>query len=120
MPAGAVAESVNGSQVFSVCVDPSNWLIAAVPTGVLSNLEDAGLQGVSIECPPGLSSDAAFNAFAKTIVTAAKPVVRAVMIYGVAGPRQAAIAGLHGATHASFAPDRPKVHYVDDAAAEPA
>jgi hypothetical protein len=79
------------------------------------------LQGVSIECPPGLDSDSAFDAFARTVTSAAKPVVRAVMIYGVGGPRQAAIASLHGASHASFAPDRPsKVHYTEDKAAQSA
>ena len=54
------------------------------------------------------------------VTAAARPVVRAVMIYDVAGPRQAAIASLHGASHASFAPARPKVHFVEDKAAQPA
>jgi hypothetical protein len=95
--------------------------LAATPTNGLSALQDAGLQGVSIECPPGLDSDSAFDAFARTVTSAAKPVVRAVMIYGVGGPHQAAIASLHGASHASFAPDRPsKVHYIGDKAAQPA
>jgi hypothetical protein len=42
------------------------------------------------------------------------------MLYGVADPHQAAIASLHGATHASFAPARPKVHYIAERIAEPA
>jgi hypothetical protein len=78
--------------------------LAAPPAAALSDLKDAGLQGVSIECPPGLVSDDAFDAFAKSIVAAARPVARTVMLYGVAGPRQAAIASQHGATHASFRP----------------
>jgi hypothetical protein len=82
--------------------------LAGTPAGALTDLKDAGLQGVSIECPPGLDSDEAFDAFAKAIVAAARPVARSVMLYGVAGPRQAAIASQHGATHASFAPGRPK------------
>jgi len=94
--------------------------LAHTPTNGLSALQDAGLQGVSIECPQGLESDTAFDSFARLVTNAAKPVVRAVMIYGVAGPRQAAIASLHGASHASFAPARPKVHYVEDKAAQPA
>jgi hypothetical protein len=94
--------------------------LSQTPTNGLSALQDAGLQGVSIECPPGLASDAAFDGFARLVTSAAKPVVRAVMIYGVAGPRQAAIASLHGASHASFAVAKPKVHYVDDKAAQPA
>jgi len=82
------------------------YIIAAlstVPTGPLSNLEGGGVQGVSIECPPNLPSDDAFDDFVKAMVAAARPFVRATMLYGVAGPRQAAIASLHGATHASFA-----------------
>jgi hypothetical protein len=94
--------------------------LAAAPLNGLGSLLDAGLQGVSIECPPGLESDSAFDSFAKMITAAAKPVVRAVMIYGVAGPRQAAIASLHGASHASFAPARPKTHFVDEKATLPA
>ncbi|HXQ14809.1 MAG TPA: hypothetical protein VN814_09330 [Caulobacteraceae bacterium] len=94
--------------------------LAATPTNGLAALRDAGLQGVSIECPPGLEKDNAFDSFARMVTNAAKPVVRAVMIYGVAGPRQAAIASLHGASHASFAPARPKVRSVEDKLAQPA
>ena len=94
--------------------------LSAAPSNGLAALADTGLQGVSIERPPGLDSDVAFDAFVKSLVAAAKPVVRAVMIYDLDGPRQAAIASLHGASHASFAPSRPKVHYVDERAAEPA
>ena len=78
--------------------------LTAPPSGALTHLRDAGLQGVSIECPPGLDSDAAFDAFAKNMVAAARPVAKTVMLYGIAGPRQAAIASQHGATHASFRP----------------
>jgi hypothetical protein len=78
--------------------------LAAPPVSALTDLKDAGLQGVSIECPAGLDSDEAFDAFAKSIVAAARPVAKSVMLYGVAGPRQAAIASQHGATHASFRP----------------
>ena len=94
--------------------------LAAAPSAGLGALQDAGLQGVSIECPAGLESDGAFDAFAKNVTLAAKPVVRAVMIYGVAGPRQAAVASLHGATHASFAPVRSNEQFIDDKVAQPA
>jgi hypothetical protein len=94
--------------------------LAGAPSGGLSALQDAGLQGVSIERPANAESDAAFDAFAKALVVAARPVVRAVMIYGVAGPRQAAIASLHGASHASFAPERPKTERVEERATAPA
>jgi hypothetical protein len=124
----AAQESVQRGLICEVCdiegVPPSTMLavtslmrpfclfivgrLAAPPTNGLGSLQDAGLQGVSIECPSRLESDSAFDSFAKMITAAAKPVVRAVMIYGVAGPRHAAIASLHGASHASFAPSRPK------------
>jgi hypothetical protein len=136
----AAQETVQNGLICEVCdiegVPPSTMLavtslmrpyclfivgrLATPPTNGLAALQDAGLQGVSIECPPGLDKDTAFDAFARMVTTAAKPVVRAVMIYGVAGPRQAAIASLHGASHASFAPAKPKVHYVDDKLAQPA
>ncbi|HLY78111.1 MAG TPA: hypothetical protein VKQ70_01970 [Caulobacteraceae bacterium] len=136
----AAQESVQRGLICEVCdiegVPPSTLLavtslmrpfclfivgrLAAPPVNGLGSLLDAGLQGVSIECPPGLESDSAFDSFAKMITAAAKPVVRAVMIYGVAGPRQAAIASLHGASHASFAPSRPKPQPADVRAAVPA
>jgi hypothetical protein len=90
----------------------------APPQGPLTSLKDAGLQGISVQCPPNLATEEGFGAFARAVVAAAKPALRAVMLTGVAGPRLAAIASLHGATHASFAPARTaKVHYVDGPAA---
>jgi hypothetical protein len=74
------------------------------PQGGLAYLKDVGLHGVSIECPPGAESDDGFAHLARVVTTAAKGIVRAVMLYGVSGPRQAAMASLYGATHASFAP----------------
>jgi hypothetical protein len=94
--------------------------LSAVPQGGLGSLKDAGLQGLSIECPPGVNSDDAFSAFARTVMAAAKPVARAVMFYGVVGPHKAALASLFGATHASFLPEHGRVNFVDDPIAEPA
>ena len=79
----------------------------APPAAGLADFKDVGLQGVSIERPSTLDDEDSYVAFARSFAAAAKSVVRAVMIYGVAGPRQAAIASLFGATHASFAPSRP-------------
>jgi len=88
--------------------------LAAAPAGLLTNLDGVGIQGVSIERPPSLTSDPAFDHFVKAVVAAAKPFVRAVMLYGVAGPRQSAIAGLRGATHASFLPDAPSPRMAEE------
>jgi len=90
--------------------------LQATPQGALTAFKDAGLHGLSIECPAGMESEDAFNNFARIITAAAKPVVRAVMLYGIAGPRQAALASLYGATHASFAPEKPETHYRDELA----
>jgi len=94
--------------------------LAAAPPAPLTALKDAGLQGLSIECPGGLVSDEAFGAFARAVTTAAKPVGKSVLFYGVAGPRQAAMASLYGATHASFAASAPKPRALQDEALEPA
>jgi hypothetical protein len=95
--------------------------LGAAPQASLKAYKDAGLQGISIECPPNLDSDDGFSAFAKQVVGAVRPAIKgAVLLYGVAGPHQAAIASLCGATHASFAPAKPNVHYVDDSAPAPA
>jgi hypothetical protein len=94
--------------------------LAETPAAPLNVLKDAGLQGLSIECPRGLDSDAEFAAFAKAVAVGAKPVAKTVMFFGLAGPRQAAIAEVLGATHGSVAPREPKVQYVDDAAAQSA
>jgi hypothetical protein len=94
--------------------------LAAPPASPLTALKDAGLQGLSIECPGGLVSDEAFGAFAKAVTTAAKPVGKSVLFYGVSGPRQAAMASLYGATHASFATAPPRPRALQDQALEPA
>jgi hypothetical protein len=94
--------------------------LAAAPPASLAALKDTGLQGLSIECPGGLVGDEAFGAFAGAVTAAARPVGRSVLFYGVSGPRQAAIASLHGATHASFAPTAPKPRVIESKTLEPA
>ena len=90
--------------------------LAATPTAHLAAIKDAGLSGFSIECPPGIVADGEFGEFARVVTAATRGVARAVMFFSVAGPRQAAIASLHGATHASFAGTRPAA--LADASAE--
>jgi hypothetical protein len=92
--------------------------LAATPPGPLVALKDAGLQGLSIECPPGLTTDDAFGGFARAVTAAAKPVGKSVLFYGVAGPRQAAMASLYGATHASFVPAPSTSENAEDDALE--
>jgi hypothetical protein len=94
--------------------------LAGAPPAPLAALKDAGLQGLSIECPGGLVGDEAFGAFAGAVTAAARPVGRSVLFYGVSGPRQAAMASLYGATHASFAPAAPKPRVIESRVLEPA
>jgi len=94
--------------------------LAEATAAPLNHLKDAGLQGLSIECPRGLDTDAEFAAFAKAVAAAAKPVAKTLLFFGLTGPRQAAIAEVLGATHGSFARREAKVHYVDEATAAPA
>jgi len=81
--------------------------LSEAPTTSLKGLKDAGLQGLSIDCPASFESEADFVAFAKTVT-------KTIMLYRLANVRQAAMAGLLGATHASLATAQSKVHYVDE------
>ena len=91
--------------------------LVAPPVAPLKNLAEAGLQGLSIESPGGFETDLDFFAFAKSVMAAARPVTKTVMFYRLSGPRQAALAGVAGATHGSLAPAQPPieqpVHFVD-------
>lgn len=74
------------------------------PFGDNETLAAAGLQGVSIECPPLLDGDAEFVAWARQAIDAGKRVARSVMLFGVPSTRHMAIAAHLGATHASLRP----------------
>ena len=81
--------------------------LRAPPSSPLTALKDVGLHGLCLPCPPGLVDEDMFGAFVEMVIKATRPSgVRAVMLTGVAGPRLAAIAGICGATHASFAAGR--------------
>ena len=67
-------------------------------------LKDAGLRGISTECPPNLE-DAAFLGWVKQVLPAAKLAARSVLLYRVATMRQAMIAAALGATHAEVTGD---------------
>jgi hypothetical protein len=101
VPPGALLAAASLIRPFCLFVvgrvrDPGAYPIA--------NLKNAGLQGVSFVCPPGLAGDAEFLGWAKAAIGAAKRVARSVLVYGLATPRRAAIAEVLGATHASLRP----------------
>jgi hypothetical protein len=83
--------------------------LGVAPQTPLAALKDVGLQGLTLDCPPSLVDDEPFAAFVEAVIKAARPSgVRAVMLNSVGTARLAAIAGLCGATHASFAPASPR------------
>jgi hypothetical protein len=103
VPAGAMLTAVSLIRPF--CLFAIGRL-SAPPPSPLAGWQDVGLQGFSIECPPTPMSDDAFGGFCRTLVAATRPAARSLLLYGVDGPRHAALASLHGATHASFVPER--------------
>ena len=72
------------------------------------DLRGAGLNALSFDMASGLSSDAEFAAWAKSAITAARRIVKSVMIYRLDEPRRAGIAALLGATHVGLSPAQPK------------
>jgi len=110
VPPGALLTAV--SLIRSYCLFVVGRL-SETPTAPLMGLKDVGLQGVSIERPASLATEGEFAAFARDVLTFAKPATKTVMFFGLATPREAAVAGLLGATHGSLASPESKVHYVD-------
>jgi hypothetical protein len=117
VPPGAMLATVSLIRPFCLFVIGH---LSAPPTSPLSGWQDVGLQGFSLECPPTAPSDDAFGAFCRAAVAATRPVARSLLLYGVAGPRRAALASLHGATHASFAPEPAAPAGRTEAALQPA
>ena len=83
------------------------------PAG-LANLKGAGLQALTIECPPAMAGDAEFVGWTRTVLAAARPVTRSVMLYRLASNRQIALANALGASHASLRPAELKTQMIDD------
>jgi hypothetical protein len=72
-----------------------------VSPATIRELKGAGLQAISVECPRGLG-EAEFLGWAKAAIGMARKAVRSVMIYRTASSRQAGMAALLNATHASI------------------
>jgi len=72
------------------------------PDNALGNLHNAGLSGVSFEAPPVFAGDAEFMGWTKAAVHAAKRIAKSVIVYRLGSTRQAGMASLLGASHASL------------------
>jgi hypothetical protein len=101
VPQAALLEAT--SLIKPYCVLMIGRLIAA-PDHRLGNLRGAGLQAISFEAPQRDVNDTEFLKWAKAAIGAAKLITKAVIIYRLASPRQAGLAALLAASHASLRP----------------
>jgi hypothetical protein len=99
VPAGGLLSAVGLIKPFTLLV--VGRLVNDPPPSP-GRLAGAGLRGLSVDCPSGLS-DAEFVAWAARTVRRAKRVARSVMVYGVESARRAGELSLLGATHVSLA-----------------
>jgi hypothetical protein len=76
--------------------------LEAIPRGSTAPLKDGGLHGVSIDFASTDCADNEFIAWMRTLMAAVRPVGKTVITYKLDSLRHAALAGLMGATHASF------------------
>lgn len=99
VPQGALLSAASLIRPFSLFV--VGRLNVAPPTSsTLAQLKGAGLQALSVECPPR-QSETEFMDWAKATIDAAKQVSKSVLVYQAGSSRDAGLAGLLGATHAS-------------------
>ena len=99
VPQAALLEAT--SLIKPYCVLLIGRLVAA-PDHRLGNLKGAGLQAVSFEAPERAGDEAEFIRWAKAAIGAAKLIAKAVIIYRLGAARQAGLAALLGASHASL------------------
>jgi hypothetical protein len=100
VPQSALLSSVSLIRPF--CLFVVGRLHATPPTSMtVGQLKGAGLQALSAAMPPAMD-DAQLLDWGKVTIDAAKRVARSVLVYGLESPRQAGIAALLGATHASL------------------
>ena len=67
-----------------------------------ARLAGAGFQALSFECPPAAVGDAEFLGWANSTVTAARRVVRSVLVYRAGSTKRAGALASLGATHVSL------------------
>jgi hypothetical protein len=68
----------------------------------IARLAGAGFQALSFECPPAAVGDAEFMGWATSMVTAARKVVRSVLVYRAGTTKRAGALASLGATHVSL------------------
>jgi hypothetical protein len=99
VPPGALLAATSLVRPFSLLVVGR---LAGPSLATMERLRGAGLQALSLECPPGLG-DAEFLGWASTTIAAARKVAKSVLIYRAGSPKRAGALASFGATHASLA-----------------
>ncbi|HEX4712150.1 hypothetical protein [Phenylobacterium sp.] len=99
VPPGALLAAASLVRPFSLLVVGR---LAGSSLATVERLRGAGLQALSLECPPGLG-DAEFLGWASTTIAAARKVAKSVLIYRAGTPKRAGALASFGATHASLA-----------------
>jgi hypothetical protein len=98
VPPGALLAATSLVRPFSLLVVGR---LAGSSLATVERLRGAGLQALSLECPPGLG-DAEFLGWASTTITAARKIAKSVLIYRAGTPKRAGALASFGATHASL------------------
>jgi hypothetical protein len=99
VPQGALLSAASLIRPFSLFV--VGRLNVAPPTSsTVAQLKGAGLQALSVECP-ARQTEGEFMDWAKVTIDTAKQVAKSVLVYQASSSRDAGLAGLLGATHAS-------------------
>jgi hypothetical protein len=101
VPPSALLAATSLVRPFTLLV--AGRLIDTSPRAV-AQLEGAGLQALSFECPPGLG-DAEFIGWATVAIRAAKRVAKSVMFYRACSAKQAGALASLGASHVSLVVD---------------
>jgi hypothetical protein len=99
VPPGALLAATSLVRPFSLLVVGR---LAGPSLATMERLKGAGLQALSLECPPGLG-DAEFLGWAATTIAAARKVAKSVLIYRAGSPKRAGALASFGATHVSLA-----------------
>jgi hypothetical protein len=99
VPQAALLEAT--SLIKPYCVLLIGRLVAA-PDHRLGNLRGAGLQAISFEAPQNIDDETEFLRWGKAAISAAKLIAKGVIIYRLSSARQAGLAALLGASHASL------------------
>jgi hypothetical protein len=101
-------EGVPQGALLSICslIRPFAFLVVGrldttpPAPAIISQMKGSGLQALSCECPPNLG-EAEFLGWAKATIEASKRIAKSVLVYRLASARNAGLAALMGATHAS-------------------